>query len=61
MEPRMAVQVASLRLVGWSELTISRAALAMRSPQKAMRYTQGRPFERPCLTMTAIASRIEGM
>lgn len=57
----MAVQVASLRLVGWSELRTSRTALAMRSPQKMMRYAQGRPFEKPCLKMTAIASRVEGM
>lgn len=57
----MAVQVASLRLVGWSELMISRIALAMRSPQKATRYTQGRPLEKPCLKMTAIASKMEGI
>ncbi len=57
----MAVQVASVRLVGWLALRTSRMALAMRSPQKRMRYIQGRPLEKPCLKMMAIESRMEGI
>lgn len=61
IEPRMAAQVASSRLVGWLALRMPRIALAMRRPQKTMRYTQGRPFEKPCLKMTAPARMMDGM
>lgn len=61
IEPRMEVHVASVRSVGLLTLSISKIALAMRSPEKVTRYIQARPFLKPCLKMTAMPAMMARM